>query len=643
MFRLSSALVLLAACASPRKPVEPVALVEDRDALTVTRDRLATRAALERLPACVSGEWERAATVGDTLDAGREGPVVVTGLLQSGYSECEGRWCGEPLFGRSRREVERLLNGACCDACAASVVLVDSPTDAASDRFRPGPMNPGPGLIVPRADLALPERVTDCAVMAVERDLAQVRLVAWGQLRRRQSAMVLEPDRLCRAALPAFTELRVESTREEFKDLGEALEVVGRELAPGSRSDASLFHAIRQTARAGRPEDALRLAAWFLRERPGSPLEAQVERERASILAMALDVERAAEGLEAAARRGPDTRSLLDDAAHFRAMLGAREPFVVVMRRALEAGQEDWRRPLVDELLTLGRMDEAVEVARGFRPDDRFRASALVEALARAGKPIPADVERALSEPSCMDLWWAAEPRFRALLAAGPGPRDALLEDLTKRYAAVRACGRPWSTVAALWREALALEAAGRAAQAAATWEACVRLASKEDVFSAAALGCRRRSAQVEFPFPTPAELRDVDVWRAGVRVATHRYLGRPKEAGDGALEVARELLRAGRVANASAAAWQLAADDSRLGVVLAYTYVLAGRLELAAARLVEVVARDPKNRIALANLAALRCRAGDVEGARAVLSRLEGPPPVEAPELDPRWKHCGP
>jgi hypothetical protein len=49
----------------------------------------------------------------------------------------------------------------------------------------------------------------------------------------------------------------------------------------------------------------------------------------------------------------------------------------------------------------------------------------------------------------------------------------------------------------------------------------------------------------------------------------------------------------------------------------------------------------DPTNEKARANLAALRCRFGDAEGAKRELSVLKDVSALRGADVDPEWKAC--
>ena len=73
------------------------------------------------------------------------------------------------------------------------------------------------------------------------------------------------------------------------------------------------------------------------------------------------------------------------------------------------------------------------------------------------------------------------------------------------------------------------------------------------------------------------------------------------------------------------------------LGVAL----LLSGDAMSARAAYGKALDSDPTNEKARANLAALRCRFGDTEGARRELSVLKDSGALSGPDLDPEWKAC--
>ena len=67
----------------------------------------------------------------------------------------------------------------------------------------------------------------------------------------------------------------------------------------------------------------------------------------------------------------------------------------------------------------------------------------------------------------------------------------------------------------------------------------------------------------------------------------------------------------------------------------------LAGELFLAAAAYAKALEADPTYNKARLNLAALRCRFGDTEGAKRELSVLKDVASLAGPDVDGGWKAC--
>ncbi len=79
------------------------------------------------------------------------------------------------------------------------------------------------------------------------------------------------------------------------------------------------------------------------------------------------------------------------------------------------------------------------------------------------------------------------------------------------------------------------------------------------------------------------------------------------------------------------------ASAQNALGIALLYQ----GEPMLARAAYDKALEADPAYDKARANLAALKCRYGDVEGARKELAQVKNPASVHGSDVDPDWRAC--
>jgi Flp pilus assembly protein TadD len=185
--------------------------------------------------------------------------------------------------------------------------------------------------------------------------------------------------------------------------------------------------------------------------------------------------------------------------------------------------------------------------------------------------------------------------------------------------------------------EEVAAQGAALTDRALAVFEICSSRASSLEVFSEAAAGCRARTAtpQVD-PVRMPAKRALADA-KALARQAIENPNAETLEALGLAYLQARELplaqLTFGRVTELEE---RRAVAHNGLGL----TYLLLGEPMEAGAAYARALEVDPTNEKARANLAALRCRFGDTEGAKKELSALRSGR-LEGFDVDPGWSAC--
>ena len=173
--------------------------------------------------------------------------------------------------------------------------------------------------------------------------------------------------------------------------------------------------------------------------------------------------------------------------------------------------------------------------------------------------------------------------------------------------------------------------------QAAQVYQTCIDRAESLEVFSAALVGCRKRVDEASSPLRGPPPERPVAV----------DDLQRKAEATQSAADfeaLALALLGAGRVNDALLHLNRaLELDEARASThsALGYALLLSGDANAARAAYGRALEADPTFDKARANLAALRCRFFDTEGARREVGLLKDVGGLVGPDVDPEWKSC--
>ena len=275
------------------------------------------------------------------------------------------------------------------------------------------------------------------------------------------------------------------------------------------------------------------------------------------------------------------------------------------------------------------------------------------------------------TEEAARGLWYLGEILYHAykdLPASRVEEKVSALQGLEGVYTQAASLGYPEWAVASLWRVGLAyahlgdvVEAtpvpSGLSASDAQTFrqavreqvaplkqraqdafEACVSRAESLEVYSAAVLGCRTKSETAALPVPAPGPATRPSSLEGLRKQAETTLTAEALEAlGLGYLE-ARQFgmarLTLGRVTELedtrasahSALGWALLNQGDAMGAREAYAKALES---------------DPTYDKARLNLAALRCRFGDADGARRELSVLKNVASLSGPDVDAGWTAC--
>ncbi len=275
------------------------------------------------------------------------------------------------------------------------------------------------------------------------------------------------------------------------------------------------------------------------------------------------------------------------------------------------------------------------------------------------------------SEEAAKGLWYLGEilsRNYKQLPASEVEQKVAAVQQLETIYTQAAQMGSPEWAVASLWKLALAYQhladvvestpaPAGlapaeaqqfRAAlkeqvaplkeRADGAFKACLSRAVSLEVFTPAVLACRDRTDSAKSPISTPSpgavssgmeELRRKA--EAALDVASLEALGM-------AYLQARQLpmaqLTLGRAA-------ELQDNKPSTHNALGLALLLQGDAMGARGAYGKALESDPTFDKARANLAALRCRFGDQDGAKRELSLLKEVSSLSGPDLDPEWKAC--
>ncbi|KFE65255.1 outer membrane protein assembly factor BamD [Hyalangium minutum] len=275
------------------------------------------------------------------------------------------------------------------------------------------------------------------------------------------------------------------------------------------------------------------------------------------------------------------------------------------------------------------------------------------------------------TEEAAKGLWFLGEILYRsykALPADKVEEKVSALQSMEGIYTQAASLGYPEWAVASLWKLALSYEhlasvvdatpapAGASAAEVKAFQQAvkeqvaplrqradeafkvCLARAEQLDVFSAAVVGCRSRSDTAALPVPTPGtptrsqaleEVRkkaEATLTAEALEALGMAYLEN-KQYGLAQLTFGRVTeLQDTRAVSHNALGWALLNQGDAMGAHAAYAKALEA---------------DPTYSKARLNVAALRCRFGDVEGARRELSVLKDVNSLGGTDVDTGWKAC--
>ena len=275
------------------------------------------------------------------------------------------------------------------------------------------------------------------------------------------------------------------------------------------------------------------------------------------------------------------------------------------------------------------------------------------------------------TEDTAKGIWYLAEilhKQFRALPVDAVDQKVGMLQQLEGLYTQSASMGSAEYAVASLWKLGLAYQHLADTVEASplpdglssaeveqfraavkeqvapvkeradSAFQACLSRAESMDVFSPAVLGCRSKTDNVKSPIataqpkPVPPTIEDLKRKAAQVQdAASMEALGVAYLDARQLFQAQLALGRATELEDNRASSW------NGLGLAM----LLSGDAMGARAAYGRALDSDPTFEKARANLAALRCRFGDVEGSRRELAVLKDQASMAGPEVDPEWRAC--
>ncbi|MBL9037290.1 MAG: tetratricopeptide repeat protein [Archangium sp.] len=349
---------------------------------------------------------------------------------------------------------------------------------------------------------------------------------------------------------------------------------------------------------------------------------------------------------------------------------GARKAEVLVLlaQTAMKMKQTGKARATAEQVLKIDKVNAAAaaiiaEVASNTPGEKTEPLIAMMTPVANAQNAGGDDVSKG--------LWYIAEMLYRQFKAI---PNDkvedkiAALQQLQGIYQQAASMGSAEWAVASLWRignslahiadvvDATAAPAGLKPAeleqfraavkqqvdplkqQADTTFETCLSRADSLEVFTAAVIGCRKKTEEASSPLRGPPAERPVaNAEELHKKAETNQAAGDFETLGVaylGGFQVNNAILNLNRA---------LELEDNRASThsALGYAFLLNGDANAARAEYGRALEADPTYDKARANLAALRCRFLDVEGAKREVAVLKDLGLLTGPDVDPEWKSC--
>ncbi len=174
-------------------------------------------------------------------------------------------------------------------------------------------------------------------------------------------------------------------------------------------------------------------------------------------------------------------------------------------------------------------------------------------------------------------------------------------------------------------------------ANADSAFETCISRAESLEVFSAAAIGCRKKVDEAQSPLKGPPAERQVNVEELAKKAETTQNAADFEALGLaylGAGQINNAILNLNRA---------IEIEDARASAhsALGFAFLLNGDSAAARGEYGRALEADPTFDKARANLAGLKCRYLDVEGAKREAAVVKDAAAVTGADVDPEWRSC--
>ena len=348
---------------------------------------------------------------------------------------------------------------------------------------------------------------------------------------------------------------------------------------------------------------------------------------------------------------------------------GARkaEVLVLIAQAQMKMKQPAKARATAEQVLKLDKVNPtaAAIVAEVVATTTNEKPAALIALLTQV-----TNAPNSAGDDTAKALWYLGEilyKDYKAIPSDKVDEKVAALQQLQGIYNQSASMGSAEWAVASLWRignglqhisdvvQATAVPAGLKPAeveqfraavkeqsqpltdQANGAFEACLARAEQLEVFSPAVVGCRKKVDEASSPLKGPPAERPINVEELTKKAETTQNAADFEQLG-------LQYLGAFKVNDAQLALNRaIELEDSRATAhsALGYSYLLQGDAMSARAEYGRALESDPTYEKARANLGALKCRFGDLEGAKRELSVIKDSGAIAGPDVDPEWKSC--
>jgi cellulose synthase operon protein C len=351
---------------------------------------------------------------------------------------------------------------------------------------------------------------------------------------------------------------------------------------------------------------------------------------------------------------------------------GARrvEVLTLIAQTQLKNGQPAKARAVAEQVLKLDKSNASAAAVVAEVVASQPLSQEKTEALANLLTPVTQG-PNASSEDSAKALWFYGDMLYRqmkALPASDIENKVAQLKQMQGVLTQAAQMGSAEWAVASLWRigggfahladvveatpvpkeltkpqdvdqfrQAVKSQVEPLKEQADNAYQTCLSRAESLEVFSAAVVGCRKKVDTASLPIKSPA----------GERAANVDELRRKAESSLAAKDfeaLGMAYLQANQLGNATLHFNRAAEiDDSRASVhnAMGVALLLSGDANAARAEYGKALDADPTFEKARVNIAALKCRFGDADGAKRDLAVVKDTSGLVDADVDSEWKSC--